>query len=168
GRVSTGVGRGDAPYYLAKGDFDGDGVTDLAVANYESRTVSLLLGPGTGGFRSVGEFSVGDRPYTLTALDFNADGNLDVLVITEDGELLALPGDGRGRFDQVEQILVTTSVSLSVTSLPPPGGGPVNPESDSRTTAGPPPREDRRAAGPADAARPQRQDLINALTGGGG
>ena len=36
-------GAGDGPWSVAVGDFDGDGAQDLAVANYESDDVSVLI-----------------------------------------------------------------------------------------------------------------------------
>ena len=41
---------GTGPYGVAVGDFNGDGHADLAVANTDSNTVSILLGNGSGGF----------------------------------------------------------------------------------------------------------------------
>lgn len=35
---------------VAVGDFDGDGILDLAVANSASNTVTILRGNGSGGF----------------------------------------------------------------------------------------------------------------------
>ena len=37
------------------GDFNGDGKLDLAVANYGSNTVSVLLGNGDGTFQGAAE-----------------------------------------------------------------------------------------------------------------
>ena len=42
---------GDRPNALVAGDFNGDGRTDLAVANYGSNDVSVLLGNGDGTFQ---------------------------------------------------------------------------------------------------------------------
>src|SRR5438034_741092 len=43
-------GTGTAPESVAVGDFNGDGIQDLAVANTGSSTVSILLGNGDGTF----------------------------------------------------------------------------------------------------------------------
>ena len=39
---------GPNPFSLAMGDYNGDHIVDLAVANSGDSTVSLLLGDGTG------------------------------------------------------------------------------------------------------------------------
>ena len=41
---SVGADGGDTPHAEAVGDFNCDGIPDLAVANYSSRSVSVLLG----------------------------------------------------------------------------------------------------------------------------
>jgi hypothetical protein len=43
------VATGPVPHHMATGDFDMDGVTDLAVCNTSTNTVSVLLGNGTAG-----------------------------------------------------------------------------------------------------------------------
>ncbi len=77
------------------GDFDGDGITDLAVADSSTNKVSMLLGVGTGAFRSafLGPVPVGNLPYTVLAADFNADGVLDLAVANlGDGTVTVLAG----------------------------------------------------------------------------
>src|SRR5436309_2598345 len=44
------VAVGTQPASVAIGDVNGDGRLDLAVANYGSGTVTILLGNGSGGF----------------------------------------------------------------------------------------------------------------------
>src|SRR5256885_16855356 len=39
------------PTFVAVGDFNGDRVQDLAVANFDSKTISVLLGNGVGTFQ---------------------------------------------------------------------------------------------------------------------
>ena len=48
---------------MAIGDLNGDGKPDLAVANYGSNTVSVLLGNGDGTFGAKTDFATGTDPY---------------------------------------------------------------------------------------------------------
>ena len=41
---------GTAPLWVARGDFNGDGISDLAVVNESSNTLSVLLGKSDGTF----------------------------------------------------------------------------------------------------------------------
>ena len=50
---------GSGPDAIVAGDFNGDGRTDLAVANFESNTVSVLLGNGDGTFQPQVTYAVG-------------------------------------------------------------------------------------------------------------
>src|SRR6516165_10700371 len=43
---------GSSPVYVASGDFNGDNKLDLAVANFASNSVSILLGKGDGTFQA--------------------------------------------------------------------------------------------------------------------
>jgi hypothetical protein len=71
---------GDAPYSVAVGDFNGDGRPDLAMANFASDNVSVLLGNGNGGFSPPVNFAAGDIPQDVVVRDFNNDGKPDLAV----------------------------------------------------------------------------------------
>src|SRR3981189_2850162 len=62
------------PIFVASGDFNGDRVQDLAVANKDSATVSVLLGNGDGTFRAAPTVAVGTSPFCVAVGDFNRDG----------------------------------------------------------------------------------------------
>ncbi len=47
---------------VAVGDFNGDGKADLAVANYTSNNVSVLLGNGNGTFQAAVNYAAGSGP----------------------------------------------------------------------------------------------------------
>ncbi len=71
-----------SPLGVAVGDFNGDGIADLAVANFSSNDVSILLGDGSGGFAPApgSPVAVGDGPYGVAVGDFNGDGIADLAV----------------------------------------------------------------------------------------
>ena len=99
--VATFGSGGSTPYGLATGDFNGDGIPDLAVANNSSSgTVSILLGNGQGGFSTAKTFSTGgSTPRSVAAGDFNNDGKLDLAVTNYGGTTVAiLLGNGSGGF----------------------------------------------------------------------
>jgi hypothetical protein len=69
-----------APNPLVMGDFNGDGIEDLATANFDSNTVTVFLGNGAGGFAAAtgNPFAVGGNPRFVTVGDFNGDGIEDL------------------------------------------------------------------------------------------
>ncbi|HYY96905.1 MAG TPA: FG-GAP-like repeat-containing protein, partial [Pyrinomonadaceae bacterium] len=64
------------------GDFNGDGVPDLATVNpgSGSATVSILLGVGDGTFGPKNDFPAVSTATSMTTGDFNRDGKLDLAV----------------------------------------------------------------------------------------
>src|SRR6267378_907094 len=87
------------PIFVAVGDFNGDRVQDLAVANRDSASVSVLLGNGDGTFRAPLTFGVGIQPHFVAIGDFNRDGVQD-LALADSGSntVSVLLGNGDGSF----------------------------------------------------------------------
>jgi Ca2+-binding RTX toxin-like protein len=84
---------------VAVGDFNGDGKLDLAVANYGSANVSVLLGNGSGSFSAQTTFAVGSRPVFVAVGDFNNDGKPDLVVANSNSDNVSvLLGTGSGGF----------------------------------------------------------------------
>ncbi len=71
---------GDLPWSLATADFNGDGIPDLAVANYSGGTVSILLGNGDGTFSQPAGITIGNTTFYVATGDFNGDGKPDLAV----------------------------------------------------------------------------------------
>jgi FG-GAP-like repeat len=72
---------GMIPYSLVQGDFNNDGILDLAVANSGDNTVSILIGNGDGTFTpTTASPRTGNGPLFIATGDFNQDGNLDLAV----------------------------------------------------------------------------------------
>lgn len=79
---------GNVPQGIVAGDFNGDGLADLAVTNAFDDTVSILLGDGLGGFSAGPVVSVDsggglgdDLPREIIAVDLNGNGIRDLAVI---------------------------------------------------------------------------------------
>jgi hypothetical protein len=72
---------GQAPYSVAVGDLNADGILDLAVANSTTTgTVSILLGAGDGTFATTTSLAAGRSPAAVAIGDLDSDGRPDVLV----------------------------------------------------------------------------------------
>jgi hypothetical protein len=90
---------GPGPASVVIGDFNGDGIQDLATADDGSDEVSILLGNGAGGFANPVSFPVGLTPGSLAVGDFNGDGIPDLATANvNSGNLTVLLGNGTGGF----------------------------------------------------------------------
>lgn len=104
---------GNAPVAIATGDFNGDGIEDLAVVNKTDATVSVLLGNGDGTFTVSATLTAGTAPVAIVAADLNGDGHVDLAVAdSSSGNVEVLLGHGDGTF----------AVAMSTATL----GGPTS------------------------------------------
>src|SRR2546429_58155 len=92
------------PRSTAVGDFNRDGVPDLAGAHSASNDISVLLGTGDGSFQTARSFAAGSGPLYMAMGDVNGDGRPDLAVTNFDSNLLGpntvsvLLGNGDGTF----------------------------------------------------------------------
>ncbi len=100
------------PQAVVAGDFNGDGIVDLAVADYAGNSISVLLGIGNGTFQPAVTSAAGTNPYALAVGDFNGDGKADLVSVG--GSTLLLLGNGDGTFQTPQTISGATFSSVAV------------------------------------------------------
>ncbi len=107
---------GYAPNSVKVGDFNGDGRPDLAVANLNSDTVSVLLGNRDGTFQTAKNFAAGIRPSSVAVGDFNGDGKPDLATANADyggSYVSVLLGNGDGTL-QTARSFATGGLAYSI------------------------------------------------------
>jgi hypothetical protein len=94
---------GTRALFITTGDFNGDGVPDLAVIHgghppgFPDSNVAILLGDGQGNFQQSETLSLGNQPIFAAAGDFNGDGYQDLAVVNQgsrDVSVFLSNGDG--------------------------------------------------------------------------
>src|SRR5262245_21861759 len=96
---------GTNPQAVVTADFNHDGRLDLAVPNFESDSVSVLLGSGDGTFQPARTFATGAGPLSVAVGYFNNDGKLDLATANQGGDNVSvLPGKGDGTFQAASNI----------------------------------------------------------------
>jgi len=90
-------------------------ILELPITNYQSASVSVLLGQGDGTFLPKADFPVGAFPVTLASADFNSDGRLDLALGGAPTALSILSGKGDGTFVAKQDFPAASSMeSLAV------------------------------------------------------
>lgn len=93
----------DGPVAIATADLDGDGRSDLVVANENDSSVSVFLADSNGLFSSRTDIGLGNTPRAVALTDFNADGRPDMAVTIDvanqtDDLVAILLNNGDGTF----------------------------------------------------------------------
>ncbi len=86
------VAVGSGPSGAAVGDFNGDGLADLAVSAFVAGNVSVLLRQPGGGFALEGgqAIQLSSNVHAVAAGDFNSDGRLDLAATTANSQVVLL------------------------------------------------------------------------------
>jgi hypothetical protein len=107
---------GNGPLSIAVGDFDGDGSPDLATANVEDESVSVLIGDGAGEFGANVDYEIGRSPRAVAVGDVDGDGDADLVTANPASSTASvLLGDGAGGFAEKEDYSTGTGpVAIAV------------------------------------------------------
>ncbi|WP_263355404.1 FG-GAP-like repeat-containing protein [Acidicapsa acidisoli] len=91
---------GPYPLAMAAGDFNGDGILDLAMVVQNSDTLTILMGKGDGTFSAAqSNPPAGEYPYSVAVGDFNMDGKVDLAIANAASDnMTILLGNGDGTF----------------------------------------------------------------------
>jgi hypothetical protein len=129
GSISILLGNGDGTFqprvdYTAKhrpagiavGDFNRDGIIDVAVANSNSDSISVFIGKGDGTFKGQVTYAVQGTIVDLITADFNGDGKLDLVTGYTGGGIAVLLGNGDGTFQPYVNYSSACCVSSGVTA----------------------------------------------------
>ncbi len=110
---------GIQPFHLAVGEFNGDAVPDLAVANSgvpfsDPGSVSILLGNGNGTFQPAINLLTADAPASISVSDFNRDTRADLAVVNfRSNSVSILLGQGNGNFQPAAPLVFPTLSGLT-------------------------------------------------------
>lgn len=116
GSVSVSAKTEPNPSSVVVGDFQGTGkAADIAIADFATGTVTILLSNGNGSYTVQPAITVGKSLVAIAAKDVNADTKVDLVVADDEGKGLTsgvwvLLGNGDGTFK--------TPVSYALNSAP--------------------------------------------------
>ncbi len=87
---------GAQPVSMAAADFDGDNDLDIAVANMNGNSITLLINNGSGGLSTIRTLSADvSSPRRIAFADLDDDGDLDMYVANHNGNnVLRFLNDG--------------------------------------------------------------------------
>ncbi len=98
---------------VALADIDSDGDNDIAVANHEADTVTVIASDGDGVFGPRTDYPLRNGPISVELADIDGDSHPDLIAASEGGLLAISFNDGRGGFSK----FATTAQPHGITGL---------------------------------------------------
>ena len=102
-RIDLPVGSGAIA--VATGDLNGDSFPDLAVANQNDGTVSVIFGNGVGGFSTKSDYQVGSTPASVAIANVNNDKWPDLIVANAGSATVSLLLGSGGGFAAAAEVV---------------------------------------------------------------
>ena len=97
---------------VAVADFTGDGIADVAVADFVRDVVIVMASDSEGRLTTIASLPAGRGPRSLVARDFDLDGNLDIAVASLfSGDVRIFAGGGSGQFAASRTLYLAPGVS---------------------------------------------------------
>ncbi|PYE85115.1 FG-GAP-like repeat-containing protein, partial [Phyllobacterium leguminum] len=97
--TTVAVAAGKGPYSSTAGDFNADGIEDIAVANRDDKSIGVYLGTHDGKFQLPPiSWATDGNPYPIEAGDFDNNGTLD-LAVGNGSNLTVFKNPGTGHFN---------------------------------------------------------------------
>jgi hypothetical protein len=93
--VASDYSVGGEPNWVAAGDFNFDGIQDVAVTTWRSGEVFVFLGSADDRLRPMGQYGIGAYTGWVAIGDFNRDGLDDLVVTHHEGVAILLNGGQR-------------------------------------------------------------------------
>ncbi|CAF5068317.1 unnamed protein product, partial [Rotaria sp. Silwood1] len=111
------TGSDSHPVSVAVGDINKDYRPDIIVGNFDTNSITILLGQSDGTFTNQSAFSIGaSRPKSIAVGDFNNDDHLDIAVANYGTNNVGiLFGHGNGSFELPVTYSIGGSIPYSIT-----------------------------------------------------
>lgn len=89
---------GTGPVAMFSWEMNGDGLVDLATANYSSNTISILQNQGNFQFAAAVSLPVGDLPHSISGADLDGDAQVDLVAANSASATLSVYMNQGGTF----------------------------------------------------------------------
>jgi hypothetical protein len=108
------TGHDSRPHAIIVDEFNDDNLLDIAVANYGTNSVGILLGYRNGTFVPQISYSLDAAcPYSIATGDLTMDNRLDIVVTNEGANNIGiLLGYSNGTFTEVKPVLALNHTRL--------------------------------------------------------